>query len=164
MTDNKLIELTSALVEKVKSSGYKQIVVSECGARPLAFILENMLPDVNFTYVKFPREPMENIEPLIRFYLKDREINEDILQTCKSGTVIEPKRPSLETTLKGIGTSSQNEFQKQVSRSLQHTKLSKTLSQPCLYLDEYIDSGTTLQNADMYFNYFTSNLNFKTLS
>src|SRR3989344_2521060 len=138
LSDEKLLGSAQQIAARIEKSDYRNVVVSETGARPLAYVCERLLEQggtkVQWTYMKFPREPTGNIHPLMRFYLTEE------------------------------GRKDQNEWQKKMARVLEGTRIADTLAKPFLFFDEYIDSGTTLQNSHRYFNCFTGDIDFRTLS
>ena len=171
LSDEGVIRLAEKIARGIRESGRRQIVVSETGARPLAYVCERILEqqgyNVNWTYMKFPREPKANIFPIVMHYLNggEKEIKQHLLrQQSESISLPSSKKKPLEKILQEIGRSSQDDTQKRISSVLKGTQIAEALSKPFLFFDEYIDSGTTLQNYTMYFNYFTDRLDFKTIS
>ena len=71
---------------------------------------------------------------------------------------------SVPDLLAGIGTAKQSDFQSAVFAVLQGTELAHRFSEPFIYFDEYIDSGTTLRNALSFFRCFTDRLQCRTAS
>jgi len=185
MTDKAVIELASRIVDRISESGYKQIVVSDCGARPLSYLCERIAKkrgmDLMWNYMKFPREQINNIYPLISYYLskgeKDEKLQEynnaargDVLKKlCEEMPNEARARKSLpdileEISRKGLDGKGQETYQAEISRALKGTSISKIIELPFLFFDEYVDSGTTLQNASYYFRFFTQKPDFKTIS
>lgn len=179
LPDEKLLESAQQMAGRIERSGYRNVVVSETGARPLAYVCERLLEQsgtkVQWTYIKFPREPTGNIFPLVRFYLTEEERKEKvhgktreealrgISAAMPSSTLVSQRKP-LSKILQEVGKNDQNEWQKKIAKILQGTTIADTLEQPFLFFDEYIDSGATLQNSHRYFNCFTGEVDFKTLS
>ncbi|OGZ97179.1 MAG: hypothetical protein A2676_04205 [Candidatus Sungbacteria bacterium RIFCSPHIGHO2_01_FULL_51_22] len=77
LTDTGVVQYASRLAEKIHESGYRHIVVSETGASPLARICQRMLArkkrSLCWKYMKFPRDPVVNIFPILRSYLIKKE-------------------------------------------------------------------------------------------
>src|SRR3989344_7613 len=179
LSDEKLLGSAQQIAARIEKSDYRNVVVSETGARPLAYVCERLLEQggtkVQWTYMKFPREPTGNIHPLMRFYLTEEERNEkvhgktreralrEIGAAMPSSTLVSQRKP-LSQILQEVGRKDQNEWQKKMARVLEGTRIADTLAKPFLFFDEYIDSGTTLQNSHRYFNCFTGDIDFRTLS
>jgi hypothetical protein len=171
LTEPQIIEFAKKISDSIDKSGRKNIVVSETGARPLAYICEKLLDDngINWKYIKFPREPTADLFSIIDYYLTPKEKKKkgsDLKIDCQEITKDSlqlPKR-NLSDIFKEVGKSSQNSLQKKISKLMNGTKIADFFGVPFLYFDEYVDSGTTLQNANMYFNYLSSNVDFKTVS
>ena len=185
MSDEKLIELAKKIVNEIKSSDYRNIVVCETGSRPLAMVCEKLISqskiNVKWTYMKFPREIKGNIANLILFYLssgereqileeygKSRE--EVIIDLCKLIPISEfdLEKKQLSQLLNEISKENLNEkkedFRSQIVSALRGSKIAKTLGESFIFFDEYIDSGTTLQRALFHFKFFSDKINFKALS
>ena len=179
LSDEKVFESAQKIAAKIERSDYRNVVVSETGARPLAYLCERLLEQsgtrVQWTYMKFPREPKRGIQPLVNFYLTEEERKEKVqgktreevlkeIGTTMPASALLSKRKPLSQILQELERNEQNEWQRKIAASVEGTRIADTLQQPFLFFDEYIDSGTTLQNSQQYFNCFARDLNFKTLS
>ncbi len=179
MTDERVIQLAQRMVDAIVASDYRQVAVSETGANPLAYVCEKLLKregvDVCWHYLKFPREPLTNIFPLVAYHLADEE-KEEVLPTqevreeairnlCAKmpASTFQREKLPLPQVLRGIGQNDPNPWQGRMADRLKGTKLAEIVAQPFLFFDEYVDSGTTLRNAEMYLNFF-GKANFKILS
>ncbi len=172
-SNKKLLKYAEVMARAIRKSNRQQVLVSETAARPLAYVVEKLLQKssvhVDWQYMKFPREPRENIFPLLNYYLSDperKEVGSALEKACESvpSPSLYNKNKSLQKIFKEIGIREQDQWKKQISNIFENTEISKKLSQPFIYFDEYIDSGTTLQNAQMYYSYFTRNPDFLTMS
>ena len=173
MSDEQLLETAHSMARAIANSDYRKVVVSETGARPLASICER-LAGRDWTYVKFPREATGNLYPLATYYLSDKERQQRVngmsreervreLSEMVCPTSLSPQRKPLVQVLQDFGRG-RTGLQRQMATALEGTRIADALSQPFLFFDEYIDSGTTLQNADMYFKYFCGKTDFRTLT
>lgn len=133
MTEKAVLELAVKVVESLERSSIQTVIISESGAAPLARICEKIASKRGYNwqwvYVKFPREPVADLFPVLSFYLSAEEKNmkEVLLKTaCDSNN-----RDAITSVFEGTEI---------------HTKLKGR----CLFFDEYIDSGTTLKNALYY--------------
>ncbi|MEN9327914.1 MAG: hypothetical protein RI947_722 [Candidatus Parcubacteria bacterium] len=77
MTQVEVVKLAVTVVDAIHKSGLNTIIVSESGASPLALICEMIAKKRGYNwqwvYVKFPRDPVTNIFPLLRYYLTAEE-------------------------------------------------------------------------------------------
>jgi len=181
MSDERLIATADSMVQRIIGSDYRNIVVSETGAKPLAYVCERLLQqesvDVDWTYMKVPRDARRDISPLILHYLTEEERNETLSQQKKGredflkilGKAMPPSElksggRDLFFLLSEVGKEDQSRWQRRVAETLEGTEIARTLGTPFLFFDEYVDSGTTLQNYHQHFNCFTSDLDFRTIS
>ena len=77
---------------------------------------------------------------------------------------ISSESPNVADLLSTITKGSSSTFQQAVSIVFQGSETGNSFSKPFVYLDEYIDSGTTLRNAIAYFRCFAPNPEFKVAS
>ncbi len=163
LTNKKIKRLAEKISEKIMSSGYDTVVVSETGASPFTFICQKLLEKqgkkINWLYVKFPRESTKNIYPVLKYYLGKES---DVLKQFCEKINLPAEKPILDRVLRN--KPEQTKEQEAISKIFEGTEIANTLSKPFLYFDEYIDSGTTLRNAQFYFNFFTKNPHFKIIS
>jgi len=183
MSTDALIQLASQLTAKIASSGYETVVVSETGACPLAYLCEKLMEgkgvNVNWVYMKFPREPMRSVRSLVMYYLQEQEKEEilsngrkrmkrkDAIKTIDQSipdNFYDVKKDSLQELLNKIGNEKSEIYQQNMARTLKGTRISTALNQSFLFFDEYIDSGTTLRSANHYFKFFVDKPDFKTIS
>lgn len=206
LTNRKIGQYATQLVQVIRDSGFRRIVVAETGASPLAFLCQKLLADdgkdaPRWLYVKFPREPIKNIFSILKFYLSNKELRAQlpvrqikkihslVLQSgdnkkTRSAKFIsknrgellkylcnimppqdfEPRKKPLVRLLKTLSGGKQNVSQQAIAIVFENTEIAKFLSEPFLYFDEYIDSGTTLSSAEMYFGFFSAKPEFKLLS
>ncbi|MFH1638354.1 MAG: hypothetical protein ABIB71_08065 [Candidatus Woesearchaeota archaeon] len=176
MSDDMVLDVARIMADKIKDSCYKSIVVSETGATLLANICEELVGDnAEWTYIKFPREPVDDIFPVLNFYLTKEESEEHVsgrprgealLEICSNipNQALLQKKRSLDDIFKGLCLGSKNKWQEEVSSLFEGTRIANVLRGPFIYFDEYITSGTTLQNAETYFGYLAKSPEFKTLS
>lgn len=170
LNNQQIIALAKTLVDKITASGYSQIVVSETGANPLAYVCERIAKQrglkIRWTYLKFPRELPDDLFSVFASLLKpkERKGRVDLLrkEIRSAGLVVKP-RP-LRKILDEVGFSKQDEQQKRVAKIFVGTNIAKILSKPFLYFDEYIDSGTTLAQLQLLVNYLSSSLSYKIIS
>ncbi len=136
---------------------------------------------VRWIYVKFPRDSVKNIFPVFDYYLSKKEKTENlskeqidsiksILKISKNlgnkrekvlkkicsempQSFLYPKKQSLNKILQEISKRSRNKYQKVISIIFEDTGISNFLKKPFLLFDEYIDSGTTLNNYQHYLNF-----------
>ncbi|HEY9786928.1 MAG TPA: hypothetical protein V6D17_16170, partial [Candidatus Obscuribacterales bacterium] len=66
--------------------------------------------------------------------------------------------------LSTLSSSHQTPFQKAISIVIGQTRLAEILSQPFIFFDEYVDSGTTLRNAITFFKCYTPSVHMKLAS
>lgn len=80
LTDQTLLSLAERITLAITGSDSRTIIVSETGASPLAelcqWISTKMNERLNFQRLKFPREPIENIYPILAWYLTPEELDE----------------------------------------------------------------------------------------
>lgn len=173
LTDAEVVRYARKLADHIRASGIHRIVVSETGASPLARVCERLLARSGYAtrwlYVKFPREQVADIFPILNSYLTKRERETRLtklkgLCAASSPSALRPRKQPLSKLLRTITRGELRDTQKRLASVLAHTKIAKFLSEPFLYFDEYVDSGTTLANADMYFGMFAGRHHFKLLS
>jgi hypothetical protein len=179
MSDRTLLWLAGTLAQKIESSGIRQVIVSETGARPLAYVCEKILQQrdvsVDWTYMKFPRESVGTVYPLLMFYLTEdektamvsgMERQEALRKACLAipSDILSPGRKPLDELLVKMDKTPPHPLQEKIADIMKGTKIAGALEKSFLYLDEYVDSGTTLQNAAMHFNLFVRQPDFKILS
>ncbi len=77
LSDRGVLESAERLTQGLIDTGIRNVVVSETGAAPFAEVCDRIARrhGVEFRWMpmKIPREPMGNIFPLLRFYLRDPE-------------------------------------------------------------------------------------------
>jgi hypothetical protein len=146
---------------------------------------------IDWKFIKFPRDSVKNIFPVFDYYLSKRERNERLtnerinqikiilsLKEIKNKTrekvlkevcriipkeFLSAKKLPLKIILKNINIKEQSKYQKAVSIIFEGTKINKFLKKPFLFFDEYIDSGTTLNDYHHYLN-FIAKTNFEIIS
>ncbi len=77
---------------------------------------------------------------------------------------ISSESPDVADLLSAITNGASSHFQQAVSIVFQGSDAGMLFNEPFVYLDEYIDSGTTLRNAIAYFRCFAANPEFKVAS
>lgn len=194
-----VIELAQELTECIVESGIDMVLVSETGASPFAEVCEKILSyerrSIKFRRMKFPREPLASIFPVLSSFLSSAEKAENLslsqrksleknqvaccfsleagmsrlgaLQLLSSLTptgFFETGPADVCQLLSRVECDLQSPFQQAVSVLFQGTEIASQLASPFIYLDEYIDSGTTLRNAIAFFRCLTPCLRFKTAS
>jgi hypothetical protein len=171
LSDRQIIEYAKQISASIYQSGRNNVVVSETGARPLAYICERILKGtgIKWKYVKFPREPTADVYSLLKYYLTPEEqgrIGDDLTKACKEISLdsLRLEKKPLSDILQTIGISKQDRQQQRLSQLMGGTSIAEFIGTPFLYFDEYVDSGTTLQNANMYFNFMSEKVDFKTIS
>lgn len=160
-SDERLFTYAETIAQKIRESQCGLVVVAETGAVPFAKLCEWILRrdggNVQWKYIKFPRDPLKNIAEIIKFQLTDEErsrtqgieaINEQITKR-----LFEPEE-NLQDILKQIEKPIDGKPYEEMRAVLEGTRISALLSQPFIYFDEYVDSGTTLWSAYHYFNLF----------
>lgn len=105
MDNQQLIAMADKLTDYIITSGCDTIIVSETGASPLAEICEKIAvykgAKLRWLRMKFPREPLANIYPLLRFYMSERESQETIAagQVKKIEEVLLPDGPMISNSI-----------------------------------------------------------------
>ncbi|MFH1585952.1 MAG: hypothetical protein ABIB79_04245 [archaeon] len=194
LSNPRLIELSRRLANKIESSNYNNILVVESGASPFANLCKDTIKKnkkINWKFIKFPRDSVDNIFPVFNYYLNKKERKESISpekidkikrilkinninfkkreEILKRICDVIPKsflsarKTSLKYLLKNINDINRNKYQEAISIIFEDTEINKFLSKPFLFFDEYIDSGTTLNNYQYYLNFITKT-DFKIIS
>lgn len=80
LSDNAVVELGARTVDEIAKTGYKQIVVSETGATPFAYICKRIADrrglGLRWIPFKVPRNPTRNIHPMLMYHLSQSERDE----------------------------------------------------------------------------------------
>lgn len=97
--------------------------------------------------------PQMSREEILRFLTKQIPIDE-----------YNHELPSLPELLRQLPTREQSQMQTIVSHVTQDCRFPRFLQNPFLYFDEYIDSGKTLQQTDIFMNFLAKTPDYKTLS
>lgn len=193
-SDSEMIPLAVTAASTIRTSGIDRVVVAETGAAPYAFLCDQLLgaarKSISWLYMKFPRDPVQTIFPVLDYYLSDDEREQQIRISSQteyddleqnSGTwtrsqllrAICARMPSqffregkadIDALLDTLDLPAQMPFQRAVSCALEGTAISTFLKKPFIYFDEYIDSGTTFRNAIQFFRCFTPAPQLKTVT
>lgn len=199
ITDKRIVRLAEKICDKIMSSNYKTVIVSETGAYPFALICRMIIKKkypklkIVWKHVKFPREKISNISPIIMHELshsereqklsadqikrirsilpnslrnkcKEKSIGYNIEHFCRYFMEMSDAPEGLDSVFKAISNYRKNKFQKIINIMLEGTSVYEIFSRPFLYFDEYVDSGTTLYNAHNYFNIFSSHPRYRIIS
>ena len=151
MDETQSIRMAKSILQKIKESGYKNIVVIESGTSPLVAMIKRFEPSINFIQLKIPRDLNFNLLKWFESYLDVEEFRarEVSLRTaCKNINLSEVIKgenfniydsiiDNFEYNLEGF-----EEFH----NILKGTKLFEVFNSEFLVFDEYINAGTIIKN------------------
>lgn len=171
MSDAEAIDFADRILERLIASQRKVVLVSETGASPLAEICAKLatLKGASITFVpaKFPRDRMANIAAVLEQFLDGEELP-GLRQVCEEMPTefFASEPPDVMNLLDSLQDFSGNHspFQSRIADIFEGTKIALLLSEPFVYLDEYIDSGTTFRNAISLLRCLVPSLDMKTVS
>lgn len=172
LSNKQVIGLAKEVVELIGNTGVTTVAVSETGAMPFVLICSRIGDltgrSINWLPVKFPRDPVENVYPVLVHYLNQDELQtplpndlEQVSSTENAVQLIPPEKPRLGNVLKQTEAPVNHPFVQNVSSLMASTEIAQKLSPPFLYFDEYLDSGTTLRNAHIYFHMLVRSPEYK---
>lgn len=175
MSDAEAIDLSERILERLIASQRRVVMVSETGASPLAEICAKVASQkgasISFVPAKFPRDRMTNIEAVLEQFLDGEELGEELpglRQACEQMPIefFENEPPDIMNLLDSLQnfSGSHSTFQSRIADIFGGTKIAQLLSEPFVYLDEYIDSGTTFRNAVSLLRCLVPSLDMKTVS
>lgn len=143
--------------------------------------------------IKFPREPKESIFVVLAHFLREEESQhpltvKQVAQLTADGWIeknladvsrlnclreicsrmppdfFATDPPDVMALLTQLSYQCSSNFQKATAVVFADTEIAGLLSQPVIYFDEYIDSGTTFRNALTYLRCFRNTLDLQTVS
>jgi hypothetical protein len=199
MDEQAAVALAEKITEAIAATGMQLVLVSQTGAHPLAEICQKIALRRGYKLVwkpvKFPREPMRNILPVLSHYLSPHEkltrlsaravqaLRYNVLSSSLPWSQDDTRLEALERVcgsmpeqlfaggpadlrllLLGIGSVRQTPFQSACSIVFEGTEIANQLAQPFIYLDEYIDSGTTFRNTLAFLRCFAPQPLLRTVS
>lgn len=178
MSSPQALALAEAIADRLAASGRRLVVVAETGASPLAELINKVASikgqRLSFLPVKFPRDPVCNIYPVLASFLNEKEKHlkaEPLSAICQSmpSDFFQTGPADILHVLDSISaeepdTSQRAHFQQRIAALFQGTQVATALAQPFVYLDEYIDSGTTFRNAIAFFHCMTEKPDLMTAS
>lgn len=170
MNNKQLLELAEKIVHEIKKTNIKTIVVSESGATPLVKVCSQITHkkniDIEWFYFKTPRQNDINLYEMIKFYLSEEEQNvtrlEALKQHCKNIDLkkyLPLEEIKIEEVLSNINQKIEN--LDSLDDILRGTKIYEIFSQPFIFFDEYILSGTIIRNFNFYANLICKNVDYR---
>jgi hypothetical protein len=192
LDNKKIIFLAKKTSRAIIRSNCKNILVNETGATVFANICKELIDrkyprnQINWIFIKFPREPKTNLFFIIRYYLKENELKEKLgreqikklkslihvhsnltrelilKEVCNKIPLksLELKKKSLKEIIYSIDNK-QTKYQKIVSIILENTEISRFLSERFILFEDFITSGHTINLTINYLKFFSKKLDFK---
>lgn len=166
LTDEEVVGMAGRTVDRILDSGITTVVVAESGAVPFASVCSRVAEKrgiaIDWIPMKFPRDPVRDVSPVLMRFLTDAEKAGPVparLSACCASVdgrdLIPQDPPTLPAVLKYTEQPVQDSAIGTIAGIMSETEISRILSRPFLYFDEYLDSGTTLRNAHVYFHLLT---------